>query len=180
MPIRVRLCVCAWRKEEWECGKEFIECTHGVMPNKHNLQSLQSNLTVNVCRHHTSLSVSLSLSDTVMKSCTYRGFCDKANGGNSGAKMECCFGDDCNGPHRSHSHGEIRQNSAGALASSPVLLVTALLMRMAFSQQWTPPLFCPSSDSPSPPHLFQPVICYVVHSSTPSSLSLCPSEIFSW
>lgn len=53
MPIRVRLCVCAWRKEEWECGKEFIEFTHCVIPNKHSLQSLQSNLTVNVCRHHT-------------------------------------------------------------------------------------------------------------------------------
>ncbi|XP_050931283.1 uncharacterized protein si:ch211-113d22.2 isoform X2 [Lates calcarifer] len=72
--------------------------------------------------------------NTVMKSCTYKAFCDKANGGNSGAKMECCFGDDCNGPHRSHSYGEHRHNGAGALASSPVLLVAALLLRLAFSR----------------------------------------------
>ncbi|XP_070689202.1 uncharacterized protein [Pempheris klunzingeri] len=70
--------------------------------------------------------------NTVMKSCTYKAFCDKANGGKSGAKMECCFGDDCNGPHRSHSHGN--RNSAGALACSPVLLITALLLRMGLSQ----------------------------------------------
>ncbi|XP_036069467.1 uncharacterized protein si:ch211-113d22.2 isoform X2 [Oryzias melastigma] len=68
--------------------------------------------------------------NTVMKSCTYKAFCDKAHSSNSGAKMECCFGDDCNGPHRSHSHG----NSSQALASSPVVLMAALLLRMAFSQ----------------------------------------------
>ncbi|KAM8760048.1 uncharacterized protein AB9X84_008262 isoform 3-T3 [Acanthopagrus schlegelii] len=74
--------------------------------------------------------------NTVMKSCTYKGFCDKAHGGHSGAKMECCFGDDCNGPHKSHSHGDHHHNHSGvgALASSPVLLVAALLLRVAFSQ----------------------------------------------
>ncbi|GAA6224809.1 uncharacterized protein si:ch211-113d22.2 isoform X2 [Lates japonicus] len=72
--------------------------------------------------------------NTVMKSCTYKAFCDKANGGNSGAKMECCFGDDCNGPHRSHSYGEHRHNGTGALASSPVLLMAALLLHLAFSR----------------------------------------------
>ncbi|CAK6966627.1 uncharacterized protein si:ch211-113d22.2 [Scomber scombrus] len=69
--------------------------------------------------------------NTVMKSCTYKAFCDKAHGSNSGAKMDCCFGDDCNGPHRSHSHG--KHNSAGALTSSPIMLMTALLLRMAVS-----------------------------------------------
>ncbi|GLD53921.1 uncharacterized protein AKAME5_000660400 [Lates japonicus] len=78
--------------------------------------------------------VSHLFTDTVMKSCTYKAFCDKANGGNSGAKMECCFGDDCNGPHRSHSYGEHRHNGTGALASSPVLLMAALLLHLAFSR----------------------------------------------
>ncbi|XP_056232874.1 uncharacterized protein si:ch211-113d22.2 [Seriola aureovittata] len=72
--------------------------------------------------------------NTVMKSCTYKAFCDKANGGSSGAKMVCCFGDDCNGPHRSHSHGDHHHNSAGALSSSPLLLITALLLRLASNQ----------------------------------------------
>uniref|UniRef100_UPI003AAA7403 uncharacterized protein n=1 Tax=Centroberyx gerrardi TaxID=166262 RepID=UPI003AAA7403 len=67
--------------------------------------------------------------NTVMKSCTYKGFCEKAYGTQAGAKMECCTGDDCNGPHRSHSHG-----SAGALSSSPVLLLAALLLCLALSR----------------------------------------------
>ncbi|XP_041793869.1 uncharacterized protein si:ch211-113d22.2 isoform X1 [Chelmon rostratus] len=72
--------------------------------------------------------------NTVMKSCTYKSFCDKAHGSNSGAKMQCCFGDDCNGPHKSHSHWDHHHNSAGALASSPVLLITALLLHVAFGR----------------------------------------------
>ncbi|CAL8248243.1 unnamed protein product [Merluccius merluccius] len=70
--------------------------------------------------------------NTVMKSCTYKAFCDKAQGGGSGAKMECCFGDDCNGPHRGHSHGD-PGNGTGALLSSPVLLLGALLLRLTLS-----------------------------------------------
>ncbi|KAJ8380028.1 hypothetical protein SKAU_G00008060 [Synaphobranchus kaupii] len=65
----------------------------------------------------------------VMKSCSYKSFCDKANNGNSGAKMECCFSDDCNGPHKGHSHGGHR-NVAGALMSSPALLLGALVVRL--------------------------------------------------
>ncbi|XP_062238058.1 uncharacterized protein si:ch211-113d22.2 isoform X2 [Platichthys flesus] len=70
--------------------------------------------------------------NTVMKSCTYKAFCDKAQGGSSGAKVACCFGDDCNGPHRSHSHGA--HSGAGAPASGPVLLITGLLLHVALSQ----------------------------------------------
>ncbi|XP_012718913.1 urokinase plasminogen activator surface receptor isoform X1 [Fundulus heteroclitus] len=70
--------------------------------------------------------------NTVMKSCTYKAFCDKAHGSSSGAKMECCFGDDCNGPHRSH-----HRNAAGAPSTSPAVLITSLLLlllHVAFSQ----------------------------------------------
>lgn len=78
--------------------------------------------------------LSRSLSDTVIKSCTYKAFCDKAHSSSSGAKMECCFGDNCNGPHKGHSQGQQHRNSAAVLASSPILLITALVSRMAFSQ----------------------------------------------
>lgn len=71
--------------------------------------------------------------DTVMKSCSYKAFCDKARNGNSGAKMECCFTDDCNGPHKGHQHGE-HKNTAGALGASPALLLGALMLRMALSR----------------------------------------------
>eukprot|EP00063_Salmo_salar_P051376 XP_014026211.1 PREDICTED: uncharacterized protein LOC106585007 isoform X1 [Salmo salar] len=71
--------------------------------------------------------------NTVMKSCSYKAFCDKAHSGNSGAKMECCFTDDCNGPHKGHQHGE-HKNTAGALGASPALLLGALMLRMALSR----------------------------------------------
>ncbi|XP_040927992.1 uncharacterized protein si:ch211-113d22.2 isoform X2 [Betta splendens] len=66
--------------------------------------------------------------NTVIKSCTYKAFCDKAHGGSSGAKMECCFGDACNGPRRSHSHGDKHRNGGAALTSSLVLLVLSLTL----------------------------------------------------
>uniref|UniRef100_A0A674C8C4 Si:ch211-113d22.2 n=1 Tax=Salmo trutta TaxID=8032 RepID=A0A674C8C4_SALTR len=71
--------------------------------------------------------------NTVMKSCSYKAFCDKARNGNSGAKMECCFSDDCNGPHKGHRHGE-HNNTASGLGASPALLLGALMLRMALSR----------------------------------------------
>ncbi|KAJ8263533.1 hypothetical protein COCON_G00159900 [Conger conger] len=70
--------------------------------------------------------------NTVMKSCSYKSFCDKANNGNSGAKMECCFSDDCNGPHKGRSQG-VPRGAAGPLASSPALLLGALAARLIYS-----------------------------------------------
>ncbi|KAL4635971.1 lymphocyte antigen 6D-like [Arapaima gigas] len=65
---------------------------------------------------------------TVVKTCTYRAFCDKAHNGPTGVKMECCFTDDCNGPHKGHSHRG-QHNSAGALGFSPALILGALLVQ---------------------------------------------------
>uniref|UniRef100_A0A3P8W479 Si:ch211-113d22.2 n=1 Tax=Cynoglossus semilaevis TaxID=244447 RepID=A0A3P8W479_CYNSE len=72
--------------------------------------------------------------NTVMKSCSYKAFCDKANSATSGAKIMCCFGDDCNGPHKSQSHGEQHRSSSGAVASNPLMLITALMLRVALRQ----------------------------------------------
>ncbi|CAL8262636.1 unnamed protein product [Boreogadus saida] len=72
--------------------------------------------------------------NTVMKSCSYKAFCDKAPGGGSGAKMECCNGDDCNGPHKGHSHGN-HKNGAGGLLASPGLMLGALGLRLALGAQ---------------------------------------------
>ncbi|KAJ8005687.1 hypothetical protein DPEC_G00120510 [Dallia pectoralis] len=71
--------------------------------------------------------------NTVMKSCSYKEFCVKAHSGSSGAKVECCFTDNCNGPHKGHQHGEQR-NTAGAVGVSPIVLLGALLIRMALSR----------------------------------------------
>ncbi|XP_072289950.1 uncharacterized protein [Eucyclogobius newberryi] len=70
--------------------------------------------------------------NTMMKSCTYKAFCDKAHGSSTGTKMECCFGENCNGPHKGHSHGAHR-NSAGATVFSPALLIATALLRTAFT-----------------------------------------------
>lgn len=110
-----------------ECGREFTGCTRRLT-GFYSFGRFKANLTVKL-----STPIVLALfPDTVMKSCTYKGFCEKAYGTTAGAKMECCSGDDCNGPHKSRSHGH--HNSAGALASSPVLLASTLLLRMALSQ----------------------------------------------
>ncbi|XP_061674451.1 uncharacterized protein si:ch211-113d22.2 [Syngnathoides biaculeatus] len=69
---------------------------------------------------------------TVLKSCTYKAFCDKAHGSNSAAKMECCYGDNCNGPHRSHSQGDPHRNGSPALSRGRhVLLLGAVVLRLA-------------------------------------------------
>nr|XP_057926378.1 uncharacterized protein si:ch211-113d22.2 isoform X2 [Doryrhamphus excisus] len=86
------------------------------------------------CPQYADACATISGPHTVLKSCTYKAFCDKAQGSNSGAKMECCYGDNCNGPHRSHSHGDQHHSSTAALTSSPVLLLgTLLLLRLGFS-----------------------------------------------
>ncbi|TSM12551.1 hypothetical protein Baya_7952 [Bagarius yarrelli] len=51
---------------------------------------------------------------------------------NEGMKLECCFSNECNGPHRAPSHGE-NGNGAVALSSSLNLLLGALMIRAAVS-----------------------------------------------
>lgn len=71
-----------------------------------------------------------SSADSVMKSCSFKSFCDKSHMSNGGMKLECCFSDECNGPHRAHSHGE-HGNGAVALGSSLNLLLGVLIIRAA-------------------------------------------------
>ncbi|XP_049434951.1 uncharacterized protein si:ch211-113d22.2 isoform X1 [Epinephelus fuscoguttatus] len=110
------------------CKGHALKCHQCVASNEDDCNRQGSTS----CPQYADACSTITGPNTVMKSCSYKAFCEKANGAGSGAKMECCFGDDCNGPHRSHSHGH--HSSAGALASSPVLLITALLLRVAASQ----------------------------------------------
>ncbi|KAG7476387.1 hypothetical protein MATL_G00082340 [Megalops atlanticus] len=63
---------------------------------------------------------------TVIKSCSYKSFCARADDGNPDIKMECCFTENCNGPHQAHSHGG-PHNAASTLGSSPALSLWVLL-----------------------------------------------------
>uniref|UniRef100_A0A3B4GKY7 Si:ch211-113d22.2 n=1 Tax=Pundamilia nyererei TaxID=303518 RepID=A0A3B4GKY7_9CICH len=111
------------------CEGHALKCHTCVASNEEDCNRQGST----TCPQYADACSTITGPNTVMKSCTYKAFCDKANSGTSGAKMHCCFGDDCNGPHKSHSHGG-HHNSTGAISSSPVLLITALLLRMALSQ----------------------------------------------
>ncbi|KAI7793349.1 putative CD59B glycoprotein-like [Triplophysa rosa] len=82
-----------------------------------------------VCPANADACSTITGAHTVLKSCTYKSFCDKSH--MSSGELECCFSDDCNGPHRSHSHGD--HNAAMALSSSPVPLLGVLLVRVALS-----------------------------------------------
>ncbi|XP_067290220.1 uncharacterized protein si:ch211-113d22.2 isoform X2 [Pseudorasbora parva] len=84
-----------------------------------------------VCPAHSDACSTITGPNSVMKSCAYKSFCDKSHMSNGEMKLECCFNDDCNGPHRSHSHGG--HNAAMTLSSSPVLLLGVLLIRLAVS-----------------------------------------------
>ncbi|KAM8865869.1 uncharacterized protein ACB058_006995 [Synchiropus picturatus] len=90
-----------------------------------------------VCPQYADACATITGTNAVLKSCTYKAFCDKASGSSSAAKMECCFGDNCNGPHKSHSHWDHHQrSSAGVATSDPLLLISALLLllRLGCSQ----------------------------------------------
>ncbi|XP_034548581.1 CD59 glycoprotein [Notolabrus celidotus] len=86
------------------------------------------------CPHHADACSTITGANTVMKSCTYKSFCDKAQGESPGAKLQCCFSDGCNGPSRNNNNPWAHyRNSSGALSSSTILLITALLLRVALS-----------------------------------------------
>ncbi|XP_037338919.2 uncharacterized protein si:ch211-113d22.2 [Pungitius pungitius] len=112
------------------CHSHALKCHTCFASNKDNC-NLQGSTS---CPQYADACTTVTEPDTVIKACTYKAFCDKAHVFGPGAKMECCFDDDCNGPHWSRSHGDNHRNSAGAPASGPVLLIAALLLRLAASQ----------------------------------------------
>ena len=69
------------------------------------------------------------LADSVIKSCSYKSFCDQARrGGSGGATLQCCFSDDCNGPPRGS------RNGGGATPPHlPSLLAAALAGKLLLS-----------------------------------------------
>lgn len=62
------------------------------------------------------------LADSVVKSCSYKSFCDQARrSGSGGATVRCCYSDDCNGPVRGSRNG-----GGGTPPALPGLLAAAL------------------------------------------------------
>nr|XP_030146034.3 prostate stem cell antigen-like isoform X2 [Taeniopygia guttata] len=63
----------------------------------------------------------ISAPNSIIKSCSYKSFCDQARrGGSGGATVRCCFSDECNGPARGS------RNGAAPVPPLPGLLTAAL------------------------------------------------------
>ncbi|XP_028830152.1 activin receptor type-1C isoform X2 [Denticeps clupeoides] len=103
-----------------------LKCHTCVAPNMEDCNRQGSMM----CPQSTDACSTITGPGTVVKSCSHKAFCDKVHLSNSGVKTECCFSDDCNGPHHAHSHSD-HHNGAGAVASSASLLLGALAFRMA-------------------------------------------------
>ncbi|XP_033375275.1 uncharacterized protein LOC117245401 isoform X2 [Parus major] len=68
--------------------------------------------------------------NSVIKSCSYKSFCDQARrGGSGGATVRCCFSDDCNGPARGSRNGAGVAPAPGTLLA-PALAGAVLLGRL--------------------------------------------------
>ncbi|XP_062870749.1 uncharacterized protein si:ch211-113d22.2 [Trichomycterus rosablanca] len=109
---------------------EALKCHTCVATNQEECNRQGSS----VCPANSDACATITGPNSVMKSCSFRTFCDKSHLSNGGVKLECCFSDECNGPHRAHSHGNGGQgNGAVAPGSSFNLLLGALVIRVAAS-----------------------------------------------
>ncbi|XP_046717446.1 prostate stem cell antigen isoform X1 [Silurus meridionalis] len=110
------------------CKGEALKCYTCVASN----QDECNRQGMTVCPANSDACATITGANSVMKSCSFKSFCDKSNMSNGGMKLECCFNDECNGPHRAHSHGK-HNNGAVALNSSLSMLLGVLMIRAAFS-----------------------------------------------
>ncbi|XP_037402984.1 uncharacterized protein si:ch211-113d22.2 isoform X1 [Pygocentrus nattereri] len=106
------------------CEGEALKCHTCVAVNQEDCNRQGSA----VCPAHADACSTITGPNSVMKSCSYKSFCEKSHMSVGGVKLECCFTEDCNGQHHSHSHGE-HHNSAAVLSYSVTLLLGALLLK---------------------------------------------------
>ncbi|KAE8619478.1 hypothetical protein XENTR_v10009807 [Xenopus tropicalis] len=78
-----------------------------------------------VCPQYAEVCSTITAPNSVIKSCSYKSFCDHARQSGNGASVECCFSDDCNGPAKGNTAG--LKNSASCAALPPLFLTAALL-----------------------------------------------------
>ncbi|KAM9312801.1 uncharacterized protein PAF06_010763 isoform 1-T1 [Gastrophryne carolinensis] len=82
-----------------------------------------------VCPQYAEVCSTILAPNSVIKSCSYKSFCDHARQSGNGATIECCFSDDCNGPAKGNSAG--LKNSASCQVLPPVLIFSALMILRA-------------------------------------------------
>ncbi|XP_040545300.1 uncharacterized protein LOC121107413 [Gallus gallus] len=72
------------------------------------------------CPQYADACSTITAPNSVIKSCSYKSFCDQARRSSGGATLHCCFSDDCNGPRGSRSSG------AAMMPHLPCLLAVGL------------------------------------------------------
>lgn len=103
-------------------GSKALRCYSCVASNEEECYK-QGN---HVCPQYAEVCSTILAPNSVIKSCSYKTFCDQARQNGNGATIECCFSDDCNGPPKGNSAG--LKNSASCPVLPPVLIFTALLV----------------------------------------------------
>ncbi|KAG5835249.1 hypothetical protein ANANG_G00270360 [Anguilla anguilla] len=112
------------------CKDEALKCHTCVAADEEECDQQGSF----VCPQYSDACATITGPNTVMKSCSYRSFCERPHHGNPGVRMECCFTENCNGPQSAYRHGEHRNSAGGLGPSPPLLLLGALLARLATSR----------------------------------------------
>ncbi|TFK08268.1 transforming acidic coiled-coil-containing protein 2-like [Platysternon megacephalum] len=85
------------------------------------------------CPHYADACSTIVATDSVIKSCSYKSFCDQAwYRSASGATLECCFSDDCNGPQRGSSAGT-RNAGDSTQFHSPIFIAVAVVGELLLS-----------------------------------------------
>ncbi|XP_066570484.1 uncharacterized protein LOC136759406 isoform X2 [Amia ocellicauda] len=86
------------------------------------------------CPQYADACATITGPNTVMKSCSYKSFCDKAHQSNPGVKMDCCFSDDCNSPPKGRGASHGGHNAGATLSCCPTLILGALLLKLTASK----------------------------------------------
>ncbi|XP_051778386.1 uncharacterized protein si:ch211-113d22.2 isoform X1 [Erpetoichthys calabaricus] len=112
------------------CQGDGLKCHTCAAANEEecNRQGTQS------CPQQADACSTITGPNAILKSCSYKSFCDKAQQGNAGVKVDCCFFDDCNGPHKDRSRGRGSANGGASVPCSFPLLCLAFLAKMAFNR----------------------------------------------
>ncbi|XP_076874432.1 uncharacterized protein LOC143524909 [Brachyhypopomus gauderio] len=108
-----------------KCKGETLKCHTCVAANEEECNRQGST----VCPAHADACSTITGPNSVIKSCSYASFCEKAHMSSGGVKLECCFTNDCNGPHNAHSYRD--RNAAMSLDSGLTVLFGVLLVRAA-------------------------------------------------
>ncbi|XP_077116907.1 uncharacterized protein LOC143773312 [Ranitomeya variabilis] len=103
-------------------GSKTLRCHSCVASNEEECYRQGTH----VCPQYAEVCSTITAPNSIIKSCSYKSFCDHAQQNGNSATIECCFSDDCNGPPKSNSAG--LKNSASCQALSSVLFFSTLLI----------------------------------------------------